>query len=117
MVYHVEDHMATNIKAPQETDWNKVAALPEFRALMKAKARFVVPATIFFIAYYFALPALVGWAPKLMETKVIGPVNLAYLFALSQFFMAWTIAILYTRAADKWDSMSRAFLTNLKAGK
>ena len=29
--------------------------------------------------------------------KRIGPVNLAYLFALSQFFVAWLIAFLYVR--------------------
>ena len=33
--------------------------------------------------------------------------NLAYLFALSQFFMAWIIAALYVRAAAKFDKMAR----------
>ena len=55
---------------------------------------------IFFIVYYFALPVLVGYARPLMEKRVLGPVNLAYLFALSQFFMAWIIAALYVRAAN-----------------
>jgi uncharacterized membrane protein (DUF485 family) len=36
-----------------------------------------------------------------MSIKVIGEVNLAYLFALSQFFMAWTMAWLYVKAAGK----------------
>ena len=35
-----------------------------------------------------------------MDRKVFGVVNLAYLFALSQFFMAWILAWLYMRAAD-----------------
>ncbi len=48
---------------------------------------------MFFIVYYFALPLLVGYAPQLMATKVFGVVNVAYLFALSQFFMAWLIAV------------------------
>lgn len=64
---------------------------------MATKRDFVVPAFVFFIVYYFLLPILVGYAPKFMETKVIGVVNLAYLFALSQFFMAWTIAWLFWR--------------------
>ena len=34
---------------------------------------------------------LVGYFPSLMERRVAGKINLAYLFALSQFFMAWTI--------------------------
>ncbi len=81
-------------------DWDVVAANPEFRALLQAKKRFIVPATIAFIAYYFALPILVGYAPAFMATPVIGPVNIAYLFALSQFFVAWLIAFLYVRAAE-----------------
>jgi len=80
---------------------------------MAAKARFIVPATIFFIAYYFALPILVGYAPELMATRVFGPVNLAYLFALSQFFMAWLIAFLYVRAANRFDRMAAELLATL----
>ena len=61
---------------------------------------------IFFIVYYFALPVLIGYARPFMETRVFGPVNLAYLFALSQFFMAWIIAGLYVRAAARFDRMA-----------
>ena len=43
-------------------DWGRLAASEEFKSLLKAKARFVVPATIFFIVYYFSLPLLVGYA-------------------------------------------------------
>jgi len=88
--------------------------MPEFRQLIAAKRRFIVPACVFFCAYYFALPVLVGWAPDLMRTRVIGPVNVAYLFALSQFFMAWIVAILYVRAASGFDRMVKAILARLK---
>jgi uncharacterized membrane protein (DUF485 family) len=77
--------------------------------------RFIVPATIFFIVYYFALPVLVGYAPKFMDTPVLGPVNIAYLFALSQFFMAWILAWIYMRVADKWDARARDILRKLDA--
>lgn len=88
-------------------DWEKLAASERFRDLLKAKKRFVVPAMIFFIVYYFALPALIGYARPFMEKRVLGPVNLAYLFALSQFFMAWIIAWLYVRAAARFDRMAK----------
>src|SRR5438034_11400333 len=87
-------------------DWERLAASDRFRNLLKAKRRFVVPAMIFFIIYYFALPLLIGYARSFMERRVIGPVNLAYLFALSQFFMAWIIAGLYVRAAARLDKMA-----------
>ncbi|MDQ2824818.1 MAG: DUF485 domain-containing protein [Verrucomicrobiota bacterium] len=88
-------------------DWEGLAGSPRFRELLRAKRRFIIPAMIFFIIYYFALPVLVGYAREWMETPAIGAVNYAYLFALSQFFMAWTIAALYVRAANRFDRMSR----------
>lgn len=88
-------------------DWRQVTQMPEFRSMMRAKLWFILPATITFIVYYFALPVLVGYAPALMSKKVIGFVNIAYLFALSQFFMAWIIAALYLRAAAKFDKLEQ----------
>jgi uncharacterized membrane protein (DUF485 family) len=61
---------------------------------------------IFFLLYYFSLPVLVGYFPRFMETRVVGSINLAYLFALSQFFMAWILAYLYVRRADTFDRMA-----------
>ncbi|MGB7846287.1 MAG: DUF485 domain-containing protein [Candidatus Acidiferrum sp.] len=87
--------------------WDRVAASEQFRHLMDTKKIFIVPAFIFFIIYYFLLPILVGYAPQFMSTKVCGNVNLAYLFALSQFFMAWIIAGLYVRAGDEFDKISK----------
>ena len=88
-------------------DWQRLAGTDQFKSLLKAKVRFVVPATVFFIVYYFSLPLLVGYAPALMAKKVFGVVNVAYLFALSQFLMAWIVAWLYVRAAARFDRMAR----------
>lgn len=87
-------------------EWKKIEQDPEFVALVAAKRRFIIPATIFFIVYYFALPISVGFAPELMSRNVIGLMNLAYLFALSQFFVAWGIAFLYLRRAGRFDEMA-----------
>jgi len=99
--------------AAPAVDWDRAAASAEFKALLAAKRRFVVPATLFFITYYFALPLLVGYAPGLMSRKVFGAVNVAYLFALSQFFMAWGIAALYLRASARFDAMARDVIAAL----
>jgi uncharacterized membrane protein (DUF485 family) len=95
-------------------DWDRVAALPDFKALLAAKRRFIVPATVFFIVYYFALPVLVGYVPRLMAAKVFGVVNVAYLFALSQFFVALLVAVLYVRAAGRFDAMAKAIAERFK---
>lgn len=98
-------HELTAAEDSDPVDWSLVTEMAEFRAMVRAKLRFVIPATLFFVVYYFALPVLVGYAPGFMSKRVIGVVNIAYLFALSQFFMAWIIAGLYLRAAAKFDKM------------
>ena len=98
-------HELTAAEDSQPVDWSRVTQMPEFRAMVKAKLRFIIPALVVFVVYYFALPVLVGYAPGLMSRRVIGVVNIAYLFALSQFFMAWIIAALYLRAAARFDKM------------
>ncbi len=95
-------------------DWDRLEAKPEFRALLGRKASFIIKATIFFMAYYLALPILVGYAPDLMKKKVFGEVNIAYLFALSQFFMAWTMAFVYVRVASRWDREAAAVIADVK---
>ena len=94
-------------------DWDQIAATTEFQQLLVVKRRFIVRATLFFVIYYFALPVLVGWVPQLMSKPVLGPLNIAYLFALSQFFMAWCIAALYVREAARWDEVARQIINRL----
>jgi uncharacterized membrane protein (DUF485 family) len=91
-------------------DWAAIERTPEFRALVRAKRAFIIPATLFFVAYYFALPALVGYWPDLMSTPVAGRINVAYLFALSQFVMAWALMAAYVRRARRYDRMVETVL-------
>jgi uncharacterized membrane protein (DUF485 family) len=80
--------------------WEGVERTEEFKRLVSARWRFVLPATVFFLVYYFLLPILNGTATDFMRTKVFGEVNIAYLFALSQFVMAWLLAFVYIRQAN-----------------
>lgn len=89
-----------------ERNWNGIQESQAFRTLMARKRRFIVPATVFFVVYYFLLPVLNGYFKDFMATKVIGSLNIAYLFALSQFFMAWVLAYLYVRAANQFDQLA-----------
>jgi uncharacterized membrane protein (DUF485 family) len=112
-------HEQTADEDADVVDWARVAAMDEFKSLVRAKVAFVVPATVFFVVYYFALPVLVGWFPELMERR-IGPVNFAYVFALSQFFMAWGVAYVYLRKASQFDDRQNAIIAKLdlpKGGK
>jgi len=83
--------------------WDALAEEPEFRALVKYRRQFVIPATIFFVIYYFALPVSVGFWPQAMSRPVFGPLTLAYCFALSQFAMAWILLAAYLWRARSFD--------------
>ena len=98
-----------------QLEWDRIATSREFKDLMATKKMFIVPAFVFFVVYYFALPILVGYAPNFMATKVVGHVNLAYLFALSQFFVAWIIAWLYVKAANDFDRLSKDIIEKANA--
>src|SRR4051812_46972668 len=73
-------HELTAEEERGNVNWDAIAADPDFKKLLAAKYRFIAPATVFFLVYYFALPILVGWCPDFMKTKV-GTVNYAYIFA------------------------------------
>ena len=88
------------------TPWAKLESSPQFVELKRAKLAFIVPAVIFFLAYYAALLVLVGYAPEFMGRKVFGALNVAYVFALSQFLMVFVIAALYFRAANRFDQQA-----------
>jgi uncharacterized membrane protein (DUF485 family) len=85
----------------EEVHWEGLEETPEFKELVRARWRFVAPATVFFLAYYFALPLSNGLAPNFMRTEIIGHINLAYFFALSQFIVAWLLAYFYIRRATR----------------
>ena len=84
-----------------------VAKDPEMVELENRHRRFVWPITIFFLAYYLALPILAGVAPDLMGTKLFGEFTFGYLFALSEFLMAFVVAWVYARwAASRMDPLA-----------
>ena len=99
-------------------NWNEIEASGEFHALLAAKRRFLAPAVAFFLIYYFALPLGNGLAPELMRTNVIGHINIAYLFAVSEFIMAWALAYVYiARAGKVFDQLADAVRKRAKAGR
>jgi uncharacterized membrane protein (DUF485 family) len=84
-----------------------VAKDPEMVELERRHRRFVWPTTVFFLVYYMALNVLAGTSPGLMGTKLFGEFTFGYLFALSQFVMAFVVAWVYSRwAATRMDPLA-----------
>lgn len=107
-------HERTADEERDSADWEKIARSNEFKELIRAKRRFIIPATVFFVVYYFALPYLVGYHTAFMQRRVWGEMNLAYVFAFSQFLMAWVLAAFYVRAAAGWDRKARDLIERMR---
>jgi len=85
-----------------DTDWQAVERSPEFRELVRRKKAFVIPATIFFLAWYFGFIVLAGYAPDFMGREFLTDgLTVGYVLALSQFVMTWLLGWLYLRKADR----------------
>lgn len=82
-------------------DWKAVEQSPEFRELTAARRRFVLPATIFFLAWYIGFILLAGYAPDFMAESVHQGLTVGYCLALTQFVMVFVLGYAYLRRADR----------------
>ncbi|HLZ63533.1 MAG TPA: DUF485 domain-containing protein [Ktedonosporobacter sp.] len=98
-------------------DWQKIEGSSEFRELVREKRNFIIPATIFFLVYYFGFLIFVGYFPDAAKTNVIGNINVAYLLALSAFVMVWVIVYLYVRRAGLFDKLANTILNKVKGAR
>ncbi len=68
----------------------------------------MLPATIFFLAWYFGFIVLAGYAPDFMGESVYEGFTVGYLLALTQFIMTWVLAGLYVRRSGRvFDPLAR----------
>ncbi|MBE1445068.1 DUF485 domain-containing protein [Paenibacillus sp. OAS669] len=92
-------------------DYSRIANSPRFKALIARKKRFLVPMSIFFFAYYFALPLLTSYS-KVLNAPAFGSVSWAWVFAFSQFIMTWALCIAYSRKSSQYDAMIEEITRN-----
>ena len=89
-------------------DWKAVEQSPEFEELIAARRRFVLPATIFYLAWYIGFILLAGYAPDFMAESVYEGLTVGYCLALTQFVMVFTLGYLYLRRAETvYDPLAR----------
>ena len=82
-------------------DWESIEHSPEFQELVRKRRSFVVPATIFFLAYYMGFILLCGYAKDFMANSVYEGLTVGYCLALTQFVMVFVLGIMYLRKADR----------------
>jgi uncharacterized membrane protein (DUF485 family) len=90
-----EDHPRRDI------DWEAIERSPEFQELVSRRKSFVLPGTIFFLAWYMGFILLVAYAEDFMSERVYEGLTVGYCLALTQFLMVLVLGILYLRKSDK----------------
>jgi len=89
-------------------DWVAAERSPEFKELIAKRRSFVLPATIFFLTWYFGFVILAGYAPDFMGESIYEGLTVGYTLALSQFVMVWALGFMYLKRADRdFDPLAR----------
>lgn len=82
-------------------DWSAVIADPRFQRLHRRKLAVLWGLMAFSVFYYFLLPVGAAYFQDVFRVRVWGVLNVGLLFALSEFLVAWAIAIYYSRVANR----------------
>src|SRR5215216_4690794 len=82
-------------------DYERIERSPEFQELVRKRRSFVLPATIFFLAYYMAFILLTSYAEDFMGSSVYQGLTVGYTLALTQFVVVFTLGIMYLKRADR----------------
>src|SRR5215210_428974 len=85
-------------------EWVRVERTSAFKELAQKRKAFIIPATIFFLVFFFGLPVLAAFS-TILNVKVLGPLTLAYVYGFAQFAMTWILMHLYVSRANKWDDL------------
>ena len=85
----------------RDAEWVRVERTSAFQELTRKKKAFILPATIFFLVFYFGLPVLAGFT-TVLNGYAIGSITWAYVYAFAQFAMTWILMHLYVSRANRW---------------
>ena len=85
-------------------EWVRVERTSAFKELARRRKAFIVPATIFFLAFFFGLPILAAFT-DVLSGRAVGPLTWAYVYGFAQFAMVWILMHLYVSRANKWDDL------------
>jgi uncharacterized membrane protein (DUF485 family) len=89
----------------------------EFKTLIDAKQRSIVPMIVIYVVGYIGLSVLAGFARNLLGTKVVGAVNLGFVLIAANYLMSWVLAIVYARiSANRHDPLVKVVIDKAHAG-
>ena len=80
--------------------WIDAANTPDFTRLRRRLLRFVVPATVFFLAWFLCYLVLNAWYKDLLSLRA-GGIPLVLLLAFGQFVSTFALTAAYNRYARR----------------
>jgi uncharacterized membrane protein (DUF485 family) len=83
-----------------EIDWEAIEASPEFQELVRKRRSFVLPGTIFYLAWYMGFILLTAYAEDFMSERVYEGLTVGYCLALTQFLMVLVLGLMYLKRAN-----------------
>jgi uncharacterized membrane protein (DUF485 family) len=90
-----------------DIDWRAIEESPEFQELVRKRKSFVLPGTIFFLAWYMGFILLTAYAETFMSERVYEGLTVGYCLALTQFLMVLVLGLMYLkRAANVFDPLA-----------
>lgn len=105
----------TDAEVPGGTRAIAVQASAEFAELRRTMRRFIFPMTVAFLAWYLLYVVLSAYARDVMDTTVVGNINVAFVFGVLQFVSTFLIAWLYSRyAARHFDPLAEKIKADLE---
>ncbi|HEY6425243.1 MAG TPA: DUF485 domain-containing protein [Pseudonocardiaceae bacterium] len=105
------------VVGPPLDPWVTAQTTAEFATLRSRLRGFVFPMTAFFLAWYLLYVLLAAFAHGFMSIKVLGNVNVGFIFGLMQFITTFAITMLYVRFANrKLDPVSAEIRRWLEGG-
>lgn len=73
----------------------------EFKTLVDAKQRAIVPLMVIYIVGYLGLSILAGFGRDLLGIKVFGSVNLGFVLIAGNYLMSWLLGVVYARISAR----------------
>ncbi|MDX6381412.1 MAG: hypothetical protein QOI57_2436 [Rubrobacteraceae bacterium] len=85
-------------------EWVRVERTAAFQAFARKRKAFLIPATIFFLVFFFGLPVLAAFT-TVLDGRAVGSLTWAYVYGFAQFVMTWVLMHIYVHQANKWDEL------------
>jgi len=101
----------------QDSNWSAAYRDQNFQRLLHLKANRIRPAVFLYFLTYIALSTFAGFAPQLMNAKIVGAFSVGYAFILLTYVVAWGVALWYVRVAEKeFDPLRDVAIKSIRTG-